>query len=245
MAALEQAGIAEACFTDHLWDEAAGEANAWYASQGLQRMAAVREALRNLRTKSGLRLHFGCETELKDDGTLGLLPEHAEHFDFILVPHNHLHISGFTRPAELKDSADVRRLLLRHFHICCDTIPFRFAFAHPFTPYGFFERQSEILAGITDREYEECFQAAAARNASIEFNATALLRKSKPPVTGPGQDSTLHREYKRMYQIAVDCGCSFHLGSDAHAPTTINRENYRIIREFAEECGAQLTAPIG
>ncbi len=241
IAALEAAGIQEACFTDHTWDTAVPGGNSWYAGQTVERLLPLRERLQQLQPTTAVKLHFGCETELQDDGTVGLHPDHASLFEFILIPHNHFNFAGLTRPADLTDSAEIARLLVRHFRHCCDTVPFAFAFAHPFTPIGYFDRHEEILNLLTDKELDTCFAAAAARGASIEFNVANLLRKTPVLTTAP---ASLRAQYKRMYEIAVACGCRFHLGGDEHAPAHIGAENYRLVRDFARECGAVLQSPL-
>ena len=226
-------GLTEVCFTDHLWDRAVPGPSRWYEPQDVERLLPFRETLE--RTRSEVALHFGCETELDMHGHVALREENASLFDFILVPHNHLHMSGFTRPADLTDSREVASLLVRRFLQCCDNVPFAFSFAHPFTPLGYIPQAEEILGLISDADFERCFSRAAERNASVEFNISILSAAMKE-----ADAPAVLAHYRRMYRIALGCGCRFHLGSDSHATDRYPLADYRAVIAFAAECGIRL-----
>ncbi len=212
-------------FADHLWDSDVPGASDWYRPQDIPHVLSLRRELADV-TIPGVRLLFGCETEYIGNGVVGLTPEHAALFDFVLVPANHFHMEGFVRPAGMEGSDELRRLFLDRFLEVCE-IDFAFGIAHPFVPIGFFDRGEELLAGIPDRLFEECFRAAAEKRKSIELNLS-IFRKMPPGAL---------REYERVMTIARECGCRFHTGSDAHGLGQFGEETFRAGGEFARRCG--------
>lgn len=89
--------------SNHLWDEKVAGASSWYKNQmisyGLQQMDCVPE------DTCGLKILCGTETEYsaaKD--TVGMLAETAARFDYVLIPHTHMHMRNFVMP----DNADTR-----------------------------------------------------------------------------------------------------------------------------------------
>ena len=85
-------GLKTICVTDHYWDETVPGASGWYAPQNT---AHIRQSL-PLPRAEGVRFLFGCETDMNMHGVIGLAPEHYDRFDFVIIPTNHLHLSGFT-----------------------------------------------------------------------------------------------------------------------------------------------------
>lgn len=88
--------------SNHLWDERVPGASRWYKNQmisyGLEARNSVPADTR------GVKVLIGVETEYFAAGdTLGMLAETAKQFDYVLVPHSHIHMRGDVMP----DSADV------------------------------------------------------------------------------------------------------------------------------------------
>lgn len=83
--------------SNHLWDEKVPGPSHWYHMQminyGLEGARAAMPAL------PGIRLIVGTETEycgMSDN--LGMLAETAKQFDYVLVPHTHVHMRNFVIP---------------------------------------------------------------------------------------------------------------------------------------------------
>ena len=77
--------------SNHLWDERVKGASNWYAKQTVARGLEAKNAFSG--APAGLRTLFGAETEYyacRD--TLGMSPEGAAQFDYLLIPHSHLHM---------------------------------------------------------------------------------------------------------------------------------------------------------
>ena len=200
----------------------------WYRPQNVPHVLSLRQELAGV-TIPGTRLLFGCETEYIGNGVVGLTPEHAALFDFVLVPASHIHMEGFVRPEGMTQSDDLRKLLIDRFLEVCE-IDFAFGIPHPFVPVGFDDRAEELLAGIPDRLFEECFHAAAEKRKSVELNLSCLSDLPAGAV----------REYERLMTIARQCGCRFHVGSDAHERKGFREELFRAGAEFARRCGIAL-----
>ena len=47
--------------------------------------------------------------------------------------------------------------------------------------------------------------------------------------------------YKNVINIAVDCGCKFFMGSDAHSMADFAQERYEFTLGVARECNVLLT----
>ena len=83
--------------SNHLWDETVPGASGWYKNQrisyGLQQMDCVPA------DTCGVKILCGTETEysaMKD--TLGMSAETAKKFDYVLIPHTHMHMRNFVMP---------------------------------------------------------------------------------------------------------------------------------------------------
>lgn len=77
--------------SNHLWDERVPGASYWYKNQTILKAEEARSAF--AQADPSLKVLFGCETEFyacRD--LLGMSPEGAAHFDYLLIPHSHLHM---------------------------------------------------------------------------------------------------------------------------------------------------------
>ena len=77
--------------SNHIWDERVKGCSYWYASQ---KIALAEEAKATLKKeRDGIRCLFGAESEFYGcKGLLGMSVEGASHFDYMLIPHSHLHM---------------------------------------------------------------------------------------------------------------------------------------------------------
>jgi histidinol phosphatase-like PHP family hydrolase len=228
LAAAEKQGITSIGFANHCWAGEMPHANSWYRAQNVEHVLSIRDQLPD--DTRGLRILIGCETEYIGNGIAGLNKDLAERFDFVWVPANHFHQKGFVVPEELGSGGpkEVSELLYRRFMEAVD-LGFARGIVHPFIPLGFLEGEAEILDGISDVQYENCFKAAASAGTAIEINAYNGNCKTRTAANG---FSSL---YLRIHTIARECGCKFFFGSDAHHPDAI--AGYDRIAAFAESCG--------
>ena len=77
--------------SNHVWDERVPGASGWYRTQSIARCEEARASLAH--APDGMRVLFGGETEYyacRD--LLGMSPEGASHFDYLLFPHSHIHM---------------------------------------------------------------------------------------------------------------------------------------------------------
>ena len=232
LGALKSAGVSVAGIANHLWDSGVPGSSGWYAPQNMEHVRSIRAEYDALspEERSGIKLYFGCETEYVGQGRVALKEENAPLFDFVLVPPHHFHMKDFVRPAELEDASKIRKLMFERFLECC-AIPFVFGLAHPLMVLGYPGRVDEILSGFRDDEYRELFTAAAEKNKSVEINICALFQEIRRDGDG------LPAEYVRMMTVARECGCRFHLGSDAHDTPRLAKERFTFALRFAEKCG--------
>lgn len=83
--------------SNHLWDEKVPGASPWYHKQMIN--YGLEGARAEMPSLPGIRLMIGTETEYCGmSDTLGMLAETAKRFDYVLVPHTHLHMKNFVIP---------------------------------------------------------------------------------------------------------------------------------------------------
>lgn len=206
-------GFADLCLTDHCWDETVPGASDWYVPQN---PAHLEQAL-PLPQGGGVRFHFGCETELDRRMRLGLSPERFGRFELIIIPVNHLHMTGFTlNTGDLELPRRAERIAERLRAVLEMDLPFeKVGLAHltcPLMAPPPWENHLAVLDRIGDDTFRELFGLAQRRGAGIELNLPFGLYA--PADRG---------RVLRPYRIARACGCKFYLGSDAHHPAELER----------------------
>ena len=229
---LKEAGVTTAGVANHLWDSKVPGASGWYAPQNVEHVLSVKKEYASLseEERCGIKLYFGCETEYVGQGRVALKPESAKLFDYVLVPAHHFHMKNFVRPVELEEASAVGKLMLARFTECCN-IDFVFGIVHPFMVAGYPGRIDEILSTISDSAFRSVFSHAAEKDKSVELNICMLYQDTKNDQEG------FPVEYGRMFAIAKECGCKFHLGSDAHDPERLAPERFTKALNFAKKCG--------
>lgn len=201
----EESAFNTICVTDHFWDETIPGSRGMYEEQTY---AHISSAL-PLPQSENVRFLFGCEAEMDRYNTIALAPEHYDRFDFIIIPTNHLHMSGFT----CRGDEDVPE----RAKLWCDRLDFVLEQNLPFHKIGIPHlTDTGIMAGkgyldvlryISDEDYIRLFRKAADRGVGIELNFIWLDM--------PEEEMEIHL---RPYRIAKEEGCLFYLGSDAHSP---------------------------
>ncbi len=200
-------GLEKLCITDHCWDDAVAGASDWYAPQNVEHVSQVRnEAL-------SLGMKFGCETEMREDGTIGLGEDKYEYFDFLIIPTTHLHMEGFTIRRQATIAERKKAYLTRLDRLLSEDLPFgKIGIPHLATSLiGKLDNAwQRVLDGIDDKTFLALFDKAAQKGVGIELNS---------------DDCTLERITKeeantrlRVFRLAKEAGCKFYLGSDAHHP---------------------------
>lgn len=109
--------------SNHLWDERVKGASYWYRNQTIVRGEEAKNAF--CHAAPGLRVLFGAETEYyacRD--VLGMSAEGAAHFDYLLVPHSHLHMRNEVMadfPEITEARAQIRAKLAEQFPYLSET----------------------------------------------------------------------------------------------------------------------------
>ena len=88
----EENGFNTICVTDHYWDETVPSRVGMWRRENT---AWIRSIL-PLPQSERVRFLFGCEADMDIDDVIGVAPEHYADFDFVIIPTNHLHLSGQT-----------------------------------------------------------------------------------------------------------------------------------------------------
>ena len=201
-----ECGYKYICLTDHFWDETIPGASNWYKPQNF---AHISESL-PLPQNDKVKFFFGCEAEMDQYLTIGVSKEVMDKLDFFIVPITHLHMSGFTRPAE--DNTNELRVehFIKRFNALLDyDLPaHKVGIAHLtcplMTPEKTIDNLVECLKLISDDTFRDLFTRAAKRGYGIELNFS-----SRHP-------EDIMEQILRPYRIAKECGCKFYLGSDMH-----------------------------
>ena len=201
--------LSTVAITDHFWDSDVSGASSWYRPQNLEHISKNKP----LPTTRVTKFLFGCETEMRSDGVIGIHKDHYSEFDFIIVPTTHLHMTGFTITDEDAESDDRRaELWVSRFERLLDSdLPFkRVGIPHlncSLIRQGPREKFLDVIRKIPTDKMGELFTRAAKLGVGIEINKSAFS------FTDSEADTML-----RPFRIARSAGCKFYLGSDAHKP---------------------------
>lgn len=223
-------GITDIGFSNHMWDEKIPGASQWYSNQTVTHVLSIRDELpEDSLAEWGVRVHVGCEIDIDKHFTVGMASDTRALFDYVLVATSHLHMKDFAIDRNVTSLPEVRTILLRRVDAALNACVAD-GIAHPFGVLGFYDRQDELLGGYTDGELIGVFRAAADAGVSLELNATAVLDH-------PGETDAdgFSIQDKRLFTLARECGCRFHLGTDAHWPEAFCR--HRELIAFAAACG--------
>lgn len=202
-------GLSTVCITDHFWDSTVPGASGWYSVQDMAHISASLP----LPSPEGVRVLFGCETDMDRFMTVGVGRETFDSFDFVLVPTTHLHMTDFTLTREDASSLERRaELWVSRFDALLKAeLPFeKVGIAH--LTCGLLAPQSRedyirTLSLIPSEQMERLFARAAELGVGIELNASDM-----------GFSEGEAGEVLRPYRIAKAAGCRFFCGSDAHHP---------------------------
>lgn len=219
----ERNGFNTICVTDHYWDEAVPSRIGMWKKENT---AWIRSILPLPQTDS-VRFLFGCEADMDMDDVIGVAPHHYDNFDFVIIPTNHLHLSGQTCRGD--EGVEERAALWcrRLDHVLEQNLPFhKIGIAH-LTDTGIMGGRGylDVLQYIPDEDYIRLFRKAADRGVGIELNFN-WRRVSE-------EDMEIHL---RPYRIAKEEGCRFYLGSDAHSQPAFEgmKDNFHIITKRLE-----------
>ncbi len=218
---IKEQGLTKIGIADHIWDDKIPGASKFYIPQTPAHSALIKEQ-GVPGVIDGVQFLFGCEADMNKDDVLGLTEESAAMFDFIIVSTAHFHMKGFTIENDTPVEVARKRMLERIYKAI--EVPFISGIAHPFLPMGYVEERKELLSGITDNQLIDCFKAVADAKKSVEINFNYFAEKY-----------AVLEETERIYTLAREQGCSFHLGSDCHKPEKMC--GYEEAIAFAEKCG--------
>ena len=203
----KELGLNKIAFTDHMWDAAVPCTVSDYKKLTYEYISGIKDEVSRIDT-TGVRVLYGCETELDKDGNIGVSEELAAKLDIFIVPQSHTHL---TMPKELytpyRKHADF--MLNGFYHIVESPLKkYITTIAHPFAAVACPYDNREILRLISDKEFTDCFKAANKENIAIEINAGAFSSCSIGEIS---TDPMLH-----MLRLAKNAGCKFVFGSDSH-----------------------------
>ena len=198
--------------SNHLWDSDIPGASSWYAPQNVPHVLEIKEQLK-IADSHGARVLIGAEVEFSSDMRVAVTNDHAKLFDYLLITANHVHMKDFIIPSSLTDPDGVREYIVKRFCAAAETdLPVKCGICHPFYPMSFKDTEMQILSGISDEVYGKCFEIAKRHGKSIEIHSSAMGAHL------PLDKNGFCPEYVRMYGIAKETGCTFHIGSDVHRP---------------------------
>lgn len=202
-------GLKTLVLTDHYWDEDVKKEP--FSFYDLQNTAHIAPAL-PLPQGEGVRFLFGVETDMDKFGTIGVAREHFDRFAFVIIPHTHLHMDGFTiDPADDSIPGRTRLWVSRLEQLLRADLPFeRVGLAHmtcslmaPRNPRD----HLEVLQSVSDATMTDLFREAAGLGMGIELNFSLQSYRDAD------REAVL-----RPYRLAREAGCKFYFGSDAHHP---------------------------
>lgn len=205
-------GFHTVCLTDHFIDEDKKSPLADYEHRDIIPYAAhtfeyITKAL-PLPEKEGIRFLFGCEGEMSFDEIVLISNKRYDYFDFMIVPINHLHFIHLTRREEdTSIKSHVERYYERFDVLLRSDLPLhKTGLAHIIDGLGTdASRYMEYLESFDEKILYNLFSKAATLGLNIEVNFNSLN----------GNKDILKKEVQ-FHKIALNAGCKFYLGSDAH-----------------------------
>ena len=109
--------------SNHIWDERVRGASYWYRNQTIAKAEEAKASL--AKASDGLKTLFGAETEYyAATDLLGMSEEGASHFDYLLIPHSHLHMRNEVMldfPEVIEARNGIRKKLAEQFPLFSDT----------------------------------------------------------------------------------------------------------------------------
>lgn len=204
-------GLKKIVVTDHYWDTHVPNRNPFYDGQNNKIAASALP----LPKADGIEFLLGCETDMDEDGNIGICEACTDQFDFIIVPTTHMHMY---HPKTNDFESHVRFWIERYEKLLDSNLPFhKVGIAHMTCDaignpsFGYLH----VLDAIEDRQFEGLFRETARKGMGVELNACAFVYSGKD----------IDRVF-RPYRIAKECGCKFYLGSDAHHPADFSAYNH-------------------
>ena len=103
--------------SNHIWDERVKGASSWYRHQTIARAEEAKAYFS--KASPSMRMLFGLESEYYSCfDRLGISEEGADHFDYILIPHSHIHMRNYVMwdfPEIVEAREEIRRKLAEVF----------------------------------------------------------------------------------------------------------------------------------
>ena len=228
----ESEGIRIMGISDHVYPTQMIHDYGYPEDTRMSRLLSLRPALAEAEASSGIKYLLGCEIDYFDCvGHPYISPEESLQFDYVLFASSHiLNYPHMYTAYDLQSPDVLRKLTIERFVAACKLdYPVPMGICHPLypicSPY-----QAEIIDGISDATLKELFSMAAEKNISIEIHA-CLYRKDTPH-----NEYGLSDHYLRILSAAKNCGCKFHMGSDAHEPNAFIGSHEKL-RKAAELLG--------
>jgi len=214
--------------TEHLWDIAnipTGEA--YYQDKTLERVLDMRKAAP---CPERPKILWGCETEYAGvSSQVGICPPRSELLDYVVIPHSHFFLPGFTFPAGMSKPGEIAGYMVKTFREVA-VLPFGAVIAHPFDPTASQFQREDFLASVfgflPETLLRECFSLAARNRKIIEINLGSFVHGLENPL--------YQKTFLPMFAAAKQEGCRFCLASDAQKPADLFRlapDNARYIIE--------------
>lgn len=95
--------------SNHLWDESVKGASYWYKNQTITLAEEAKAYIR--KEREGIRCLFGAEAEYYGCyDRVGMSAEGAKRFDYMLIPHSHLHMRNEVM-ADFPEITEVRQMI--------------------------------------------------------------------------------------------------------------------------------------
>jgi histidinol phosphatase-like PHP family hydrolase len=153
----------------------------------------------------------GCEVDVYGNGLIALPENLVSSMDFIMVSFTHV---GQPRVIEDSELNDIEKLATRLMYLFEAAVnwPHTDVIAHPFALFLDSLKAKKLVKSIQKEHLNKILRRVAKRNILIEINARTLRRMALEP-------------QKIFLQEALQCGCLFSVGSDAHCLEEIGKTN--------------------
>ncbi len=222
----EEMGQTVLGFADHSWAEGVMGASPWYQKQPYSRLTAQKQELQAYleQNPTSVTVLQGAEGEYANF-LLGLDEEAASCADYIIIPHDHVHMKDFVIPAERYSEEGVAKFLLESFEALCkhSRRELFVGLCHPMVPCCHpWQFKNAVYKHISDTQLEDALRGAKEAGLWLELNLSEFADVPR--------EEWQQYEYLRFFHTAKRVGNTMFWGSDAHCP-----ENYVKRHQIAGE----------
>ncbi len=240
--------------SNHLWDERVSGCSGWYRQQTISLAEEAKAAIK--KERDGIRCLFGAESEFFGcRGLVGMSVEGAKHFDYMLIPHSHLHMRNDVM-ADYPEIKEAREMIASKIREACpflaeDTLKRMTSALNEASLMKYVPEMKTNIGEYTVRNAIDNFHALVENEEFIKICGTVPTSIAHP-FNLCGVPDPIKNEYLRLIddETLVDCfkkakriGAYVEVNTGAVVECSADLNSNELMRVFAiaKQVGCQFT----